>query len=130
MTGTVGKRDYVYSARVYESDVQQKKLFLNQRLCSVRPYFVKPPYLDIAMKDDRLLDVIFSNATGTANQANISMSSLNLWLIPTPPINEQHHIVAKVDELMAICDQLKSRLTEANQLQQKLADVLVEQATS
>jgi type I restriction enzyme S subunit len=128
MTGTIGKRDYVYSARIHESDVQHKKLFLNQRLCSVRPYFVKPLYLDMAMKDDRLLDVIFSNATGTANQANISMSSLNLWLIPTPPINEQHRIVAKVHELMAICDQLKVRITSSNQLQQKLADVMVEQA--
>ena len=47
-----------------------------------------------------------------------------------PPVNEQHRIVAKVDELMAICDHLKSRLTEANQLQQKLADVLVEQAVN
>ena len=49
---------------------------------------------------------------------------------PLPPLAEQHRIVAKVDELMAICDQLKSRLTAANQLQQKLADVLVEQATA
>ena len=47
-----------------------------------------------------------------------------------PPADEQHRIVAKVDELMAICDQLKSRLTAANQLQQKLADVLVEQAVN
>ncbi len=124
MTGTIGKRDYVYSARIHENDVQNKKLFLNQRLCSVRPYFVKPPYLDMAMKDDRLLDVIFSNATGTANQANISMSSLNLWLIPIPPINEQNRIVAKVDELMAISDQLKSHIIKTNQVLQKLADVL------
>ena len=80
------------------------------------------------MKDDRLLDVIFSNATGTANQANISMSSLNLWLIPTPPINEQHRIVAKVDELMAICDQLKAGITSSNQLQQKIADVMTQVA--
>lgn len=45
-----------------------------------------------------------------------------------PPLAEQHRIVAKVDELMALCDQLKTRITAANQLQQKLADVVVEQA--
>ena len=50
--------------------------------------------------------------------------------IPLPPLEEQHRIVAKVDELMALCDQLKPRLTSANQLQQKLADVLVEQAVA
>jgi len=31
---------------------------------------------------------------------------------------------------MSLCDQLKSRITEASKLQQKLADVLVEQAVS
>jgi hypothetical protein len=50
-----------------------------------------------------------------------------IW-ISLPPLPEQHRIVAKVDELMAICDQLKTRITTANQLQQKLADVLVAQA--
>jgi type I restriction enzyme S subunit len=47
-----------------------------------------------------------------------------------PPQAEQHRIVAKVDELMAICDQLKTRIITANQLQQKLADVLVGQAVA
>ena len=43
-----------------------------------------------------------------------------------PPFLEQTRIVAKVDELMAACDQLKSQITSANQLQQKLANVVVE----
>ena len=47
-----------------------------------------------------------------------------------PPFLEQTRIVAKVDELMAICDQLKVCVTSSNQLQQKLADVMVEQATA
>jgi type I restriction enzyme S subunit len=45
-----------------------------------------------------------------------------------PPFIEQTRIVSKVDELMAICDHLKSRITSANQLQQKLADVVIEQS--
>jgi type I restriction enzyme, S subunit len=47
---------------------------------------------------------------------------------PVCPLAEQHRIVTKVDELMALCDQLKSRITAANQLQQKLADVMIEKA--
>ena len=45
-------------------------------------------------------------------------------------ISHQRRIVTKVDELMVICDQLITRLAAANQLQQKLADVMVEQAVA
>jgi len=61
-----------------------------------------------------------------------SLVKTELLQIPIefPPLPEQHRIVAKVDELMALCEQLKTRITVANQLQQKLADVLVEQAVA
>lgn len=61
-------------------------------------------------------------------QKNINLEILESVLIPTPPLNEMSRIVAKVDELMTLCEQLKTRITAANQLQQKLADVVVEQA--
>jgi type I restriction enzyme S subunit len=61
-------------------------------------------------------------------QSNLKKIQILSCPIPLPPLAEQHRIVAKVDELMALCDQLKYRLTEANQLQQKLADVVIEQA--
>lgn len=67
--------------------------------------------------------------TGTA-QPTIPLRPLRNFLILLPPLAEQHRIVAKVDELMTLCDQLKSHLTEAGQLQQKLADVLVVSAVS
>lgn len=45
-----------------------------------------------------------------------------------PPLAEQHRIVAKVDELMTLCEQLKTRLATAQTLQQQLAETLVQQA--
>jgi len=63
-------------------------------------------------------------------QKNINLEILESVLIPLPPLKEISRIVSKVDELMALCDQLKSRITQAKQLQQKLVDVLVEQAVS
>ncbi|TCV81279.1 restriction endonuclease subunit S [Sulfurirhabdus autotrophica] len=65
-----------------------------------------------------------------ASQVNISQEKLRLAPIPLPPLAMQHRIVSRVDELMVLCDQLKIRITDANQLQQKLADVLVEHAIS
>ncbi len=61
-------------------------------------------------------------------QPNLNTDIIRSTWIPVTSLSEQHRIVAKVDELMVLCDQLKSRITQASQLQQKLADVIVEQA--
>lgn len=67
-------------------------------------------------------------AGGTSSSMkNVSREQIRNLVFALPSTGEQHRIVAKVDELMAICDQLKTRITNANQLQQKLADVMVSQ---
>ena len=58
-------------------------------------------------------------------QKNINLEILESVLIPIPPLAEQRHIVAKVDELMALCDQLKTRIQQASHYQQRIADLLV-----
>jgi len=47
-----------------------------------------------------------------------------------PPENEQNRIVAKVDELMGLCDQLKERIVATQELKVKLADAVVERAVN
>ena len=61
-------------------------------------------------------------------QKNINLEILESVLIPLPPLKEISRIVAKIDELMVLCDQLKTSIADASLLQQKLADVLIEQA--
>ena len=65
-----------------------------------------------------------------ASQVNISQEKLKRAPIPFPPLPEQHRIVAKVDQLMGLCDQLKARLNQACQLHEQLAHALVEQAVA
>ena len=43
-------------------------------------------------------------------------------IVPVSPIAEQHRIVAKVDELMALCDNLKARLNDAQAIQMAFAE--------
>jgi type I restriction enzyme, S subunit len=66
----------------------------------------------------------------TTNLASINMTQLRACAFPIPPLAEQHRIVAKVDELMALCDQLKTQLAESRQLHAQLADALVSQAVA
>jgi type I restriction enzyme S subunit len=130
MTGTKGKRDYLYSLLVLPEHLKDRKLYLNQRLCIVRGLLVVPEFMNMTIKDERLLDAVYGKSTGTANQANIGMVALNDWILPLPPLDEQHRIVAKVNELMALCDTLKARLADAQTTQIHLADAIVEQAVA
>jgi type I restriction enzyme S subunit len=49
-------------------------------------------------------------------------------VLALPPLAEQQRIVAKVDELMGLCDQLKARLSDAQTTQLHLAEAVVENA--
>ncbi|MFZ3184110.1 MAG: restriction endonuclease subunit S [Pseudomonas sp.] len=67
------------------------------------------------------------NATA---QPVISGRKIYSIVLAIPPLAEQHRIVAKVDQLMSLCDQLKTQLSQARQLNQQLASTLVEQAVA
>ena len=66
----------------------------------------------------------------TTNLASINMTQLRNCLLAVPALAEQHRIVAKVDELMALCDRMKARIVDAGELQRKLADVMVAQSVA
>src|SRR3546814_18033325 len=61
-------------------------------------------------------------------QANVNGTALKNMLVPLPPLAEQHRIVAKVDELMALCDQLESSLASADDTRRRLPDALPAEA--
>ena len=128
MTGTKNKRDYLYSVSIKPEHLKGRQLYLNQRLCAVKAPRVSTDFLSLCLKNETLLDSIFAKSTGTANQANIGMEALLCWVIPLAPLAEQHRIVAKVDELIALCEQLKARLVDAQITQLHLADAVVENA--
>ncbi len=50
----------------------------------------------------------FNNGTA---QPNLSSGSVKKYLVPLPPLAEQRRIVAKVDELMGLCDRLEEART-------------------
>ena len=62
---------------------------------------------------------------GTA-QPNLSATDLAKFLVPTPSLTEQQRIVAKVDELMGLCDALEAQTENSITAHQILVEVLLE----
>jgi len=60
----------------------------------------------------------------------LNLSLIRNFAISVPPLAEQHRIVAKVDELFAICDALKERINESQVTQLNLTDALVDRAVN
>ena len=56
------------------------------------------------------------------------MGAIADWVLPLPPLAEQHRIVAKVDELMALCDALKAKLQTAQSTHRTLTDTIANEA--
>ena len=70
---------------------------------------------------------LVENAAGMT-ATGIKASKLKEIPVAIPPLKEQHRIVQKVDELMALCDQLKERLNQASETRCQLAAAVVEGA--
>jgi type I restriction enzyme S subunit len=61
-------------------------------------------------------------------QANVNGAKLRRMALSFPPLAEQHRIVAKVAELMAICDQLEAQLTTAQTETRRLLEAVLHKA--
>ena len=129
MTGTRKKRDYCYTALLQKTPTSKRSLFLNQRVGCLRfNEQICAQYYDYCLKHETLLDQIFSTATGSANQANIGSTALRLWSIPLPPLAEQKAIVAKVEKLLALCDQLESKINQSQHHANNLMQAVLQEA--
>ena len=68
---------------------------------------------------------------GTAKSTsmnNITRIEFDKLLVPLPPLNEQHRIVAKVDQLMKICDDLEQSIQQNQKYTQELLQVALKEA--
>jgi type I restriction enzyme, S subunit len=80
-----------------------------------------------AVMSDVMQSLIDKHATGMTARG-IKAAKLKPLPIPIPPLDEQHRIVGKVDELMAICDELEASLTAGEKARSRLLDALLHEA--
>ncbi|MBO3708939.1 MAG: restriction endonuclease subunit S [Candidatus Accumulibacter sp.] len=104
------------------------ELCLGQRMMLIRPgRNVSSAFLELVLNSPMITQLAREKTTGGA-APRVNVATVKAYPIPIPPIDEQHRIVAKVDELMALCDRLKAGLAESRAQQECLATTLIESA--
>ena len=78
-------------------------------IAAIRPIIIEPTYLLYFLRSPESQAEMRASSSQTTNIANISLGRLNPMAMPLPPLEEQKRIVAKVDELMALCDDLEQK---------------------
>ncbi|MCC7312539.1 MAG: restriction endonuclease subunit S [Sulfuritalea sp.] len=86
-----------------------------------------PRYVELALNSPHCYAQSQHYTQGISN-FDLGLTRMIKITTPLPPLAEQHRIVAKVDELMALCDQLKADLAESRTRQDRLAKTLIEAA--
>ncbi len=128
MTGTKGKRDYFYTAKV---PLINKKLLLNQRVGCLRCFSseINIDFLCLVLKGEYVLNAIFSTETGNVSQGNIGSESTLDLNIAIPPLTEQHRIVTEIKRWFALIDQVEQDKvdlqTTIKQTKSKILDLAI-----
>lgn len=81
---------------------------INQHVCIIRLINHNLiNFIHLLLISPVLQQTIMNTQVGVSREG-LSAEKIKHFLIPLPPLAEQHRIVAKVDELMALCEQLKN----------------------
>ena len=114
-------------ANICLNDIEEP-FALAQRVICFQPFAkIDTKFLMFALMSDVMQSLIDKHATGMTAKG-IKAANLKPRPIPIPPLAEQHRIVAKVDELMALCDRLEASLTTSDQTRTRLLEATLTEA--
>lgn len=103
---------------------------VNQHVCIVRPNDeVLPKFLEIFLASPVVQNLIDDVQVGATREA-LTKTMIEQFDIPVPSLDEQRRIVAKVDELMKVVDQLEAQLAASRSTAEKLTAAIVAELTS
>jgi type I restriction enzyme, S subunit len=125
---TRNSRELVGKTCVFRLQGSETFLFNNNILRARFHPDVCPDFVDIWFRSPIGKDLIEGLKSNTTNVCAIYQGKLLSYPCPLPPSAEQHRIVAKVDALMALCDQLEAGLTTATTTRSRLLEALLHEA--
>lgn len=86
-------------------------------------------FLVVALSAPRVVDEMCSTAQGMGSLTRANLTTVKKIRLRRPPLAEQHRIVQKVDELMALCDRLEQQTGDQIEAHERLVDNLLETLT-
>jgi type I restriction enzyme S subunit len=101
-----------------------RDMVLVRSVTVIRPCLVDRSFFATALRSPIVQDSIWRGVKQSA-QPCLYLAQSSSLPIPLPPLAEQHRIVAKVDELLALVDRLKADLAESRARQERLAVTLI-----
>lgn len=117
--GSIGNTWIVDHRQFYFKDGNITQIIQSDLMCM--------RYLQRFIQSPLFMRQATETVSGTAYNA-LTIVKLKQMLIPIPPLAEQRRIVAKVDELMILCDRLKAELADSRFRHARLASTLIESA--
>ncbi|AAN70314.1 MULTISPECIES: restriction endonuclease subunit S [Pseudomonas] len=98
-------------------------------ICRVVPsVHVSKDYIIWLLQSD-LMRKQFLGDTRTLAQPTLNVGLIRSAAAPLPPLAEQHRIVAKVEELMALCDRLEAQQADAESAHVQLVQAMLDSLT-
>ncbi|WP_417506484.1 restriction endonuclease subunit S [Marinomonas gallaica] len=117
--GTLGRATIVDTERSFS-------LFVSVGLLKFFQHELQPEYTHLVLHSPCLLSQYESIKAGGSHTNKLNLGDIPKLLIPVSPLAEQHRIVAKVDELMALCDQLEQQTETSLDAHQTLVQTLLD----
>ncbi len=103
------------------------RLCMGQRMMLIRlvPETIVPEYLLYSIMAPDFMERVQDKPVGATVQ-HLRVGGVESSLVPVPPRPEQARIVHKVDQLMALCDELEAKLAQHREHGQRLMQAVVE----
>lgn len=117
-------RPYLQNIAVIESDIEPEPI-ASTAFAVLHPLAGMPARFFLHyLRSPAFVRYVESVQTGIAYPA-INDKQFFSGLVPVPPLQEQHRIVQKVDELMAVCDRLEQQTSDQIEAHETLVDTLL-----
>ena len=119
-TGTIGR------INSYKGELEEySKVVADSHVTVVRTNGVNKEYILNFLMSPIVQNDLEENASGTTNQIELNTTMVKNQVIPLPPLAEQKRIIAKIDQLMSLCNSLEQDLKNSSDKQTAILNAVL-----